>query len=994
MFNGSGDGVSGEATLERPLQTHGETHKVRCQEGESVDEHGRKQRSVYTPQTGCRGRGSVWGWNRIEGLGKAKKTGSAIWDAVADLPLSPAESQYRRMTFRCSFPLAVLLSLFVWALCPAPALARVFFSEILWPGSDLSASDEWLELSCIDQPETMSGYLLTSVNSSGQEVNVLRFPEGTVLQPLASLLVSHYPAASSRLAMEPQFVTSSLSLPNTKLKLRLYDAQGTLLDEADDGVGAPMAGSNASLPAFKASMERLMPLGSGSDPQQWKTSTDSQGLDAGASVYANPGYFLYSSFSSEPYIEQQSSSSEISSGSVYSSSDSSESSSSSGSSDSSFSSALNSLSPSISSSSESTSLSSSSSLISSISSNSSISSLLSAPLPTSLHISEILPDPVGSDDAEWVEIRNADTVDADLRGWTLREMHSKTAYTWTDSVIVPAGGYRAFRHSVTGVTLPQAGGEVQLQLGGVMRDSLVYPDLPENVSYGRPGTSFSSQPLCIPTEGAMDREGDWDAELQIQSGALQGEESVSLNTQVVPKTGSFDGAICHVSFGDGGLSDSCNPPSHTYDVGDAVLTVSITNYCGTTVTHSLSVSVSAQSSRSSARSSSSVSRSSSSQASSASSAAASSTPPIPPRHDPLMILDLLPNPEGKDAGHEWVTILNAGAESVPAQEIRMRVAGGSGQKTGQVSLPALGPHEAVKISGSSLPVSLTNEHADLQLLSTDEYILDTVSWATVKEKQIVGHPLSSIAAHVVNVVDGDTVDVEFFPDDLQGVPLEAKERIRLIGVNTPELHSDFATEKDNALKAKEFISTLLLNTKVELEFDTNIRDMYGRLLAYVSLADDRLLQKELVVGGYAVATKKFPHSRLDEFLSWITVEKTEEDFQQIYDQKMSSIKESLILTQPLQEQKYELYYPQKKYEKIPSNPTASPLVLSGKKSYSGSALPSLFADIVPQVQASGSSVTDAVQNADSSLGKAIIPLFLLGLACLTAAYLGKKRFLC
>ena len=56
-------------------------------------------------------------------------------------------------------------------------------------------------------------------------------------------------------------------------------------------------------------------------------------------------------------------------------------------------------------------------------------------------------------------------------------------------------------------------------------------------------------------------------------------------------------------------------------------------------------------------------------------------------------------------------------------------------------------------------------------------------------------------AKVKRVVDGDTLDVEI---DL-GFHLTLNERIRLIGVDTPETRTSDPVEKANGLKSKEFV---------------------------------------------------------------------------------------------------------------------------------------------------------------------------------------------
>src|SRR3954453_19477463 len=72
---------------------------------------------------------------------------------------------------------------------------------------------------------------------------------------------------------------------------------------------------------------------------------------------------------------------------------------------------------------------------------------------------------------------------------------------------------------------------------------------------------------------------------------------------------------------------------------------------------------------------------------------------------------------------------------------------------------------------------------------------------------------------VVKVVDGDTLDVER-PDG-------SVERVRIIGINTPESSECFSPDATNELER------LVGDRSVELVTDHSDRDQYGRLLRYV-----------------------------------------------------------------------------------------------------------------------------------------------------------------
>jgi len=100
------------------------------------------------------------------------------------------------------------------------------------------------------------------------------------------------------------------------------------------------------------------------------------------------------------------------------------------------------------------------------------------------------------------------------------------------------------------------------------------------------------------------------------------------------------------------------------------------------------------------------------------------------------------------------------------------------------------------------------------------------------------------------VYDGDTLRVR-----LAGQP---DERVRLIGVDAPELDDARERVRLMAFLAKRFTFTRLFRTTVELLPGPEKRDAYGRLLAFVRTADGEMFNETLVREGYAFAYLKFP----------------------------------------------------------------------------------------------------------------------------------------
>jgi micrococcal nuclease len=105
-------------------------------------------------------------------------------------------------------------------------------------------------------------------------------------------------------------------------------------------------------------------------------------------------------------------------------------------------------------------------------------------------------------------------------------------------------------------------------------------------------------------------------------------------------------------------------------------------------------------------------------------------------------------------------------------------------------------------------------------------------------------PAAPGAARVTRVVDGDTIEV-----DLAG----RAEKVRLLGIDTPETKHPTKPVQCFGKEASERTAALLpTGTDVHLERDTEERDDYGRLLAYVYRSSDGLfVNLALVQDGFA-----------------------------------------------------------------------------------------------------------------------------------------------
>jgi len=116
----------------------------------------------------------------------------------------------------------------------------------------------------------------------------------------------------------------------------------------------------------------------------------------------------------------------------------------------------------------------------------------------------------------------------------------------------------------------------------------------------------------------------------------------------------------------------------------------------------------------------------------------------------------------------------------------------------------------------------------------------------------LGKSYSYTDVYVKRAVDGDTL------------VLATGERVRLIGIDTPEMHESSKLHRDSkktnqdvktiiklGTRAYEFTKKLVEGKRVNLEFDVEKQDQYHRLLAYVYLKDGTFVNAEIVRQGYA-----------------------------------------------------------------------------------------------------------------------------------------------
>lgn len=105
---------------------------------------------------------------------------------------------------------------------------------------------------------------------------------------------------------------------------------------------------------------------------------------------------------------------------------------------------------------------------------------------------------------------------------------------------------------------------------------------------------------------------------------------------------------------------------------------------------------------------------------------------------------------------------------------------------------------------------------------------------------------------ITNVVDGDTIDVDI---DL-GFDITFSSRVRMAGIDTPELRTTNKAEKVLGLEAKDYLKKKLKDAKSIIIKTEKIdsSEKYGRILGWLYINGDTVsVNDHMINDGYAWA---------------------------------------------------------------------------------------------------------------------------------------------
>ena len=99
--------------------------------------------------------------------------------------------------------------------------------------------------------------------------------------------------------------------------------------------------------------------------------------------------------------------------------------------------------------------------------------------------------------------------------------------------------------------------------------------------------------------------------------------------------------------------------------------------------------------------------------------------------------------------------------------------------------------------------------------------------------------------NIIKVIDGDTVDVDI---DLGFGIWMKDERVRIMGIDTPESRTRNLEEKFYGLKSKEFLKDLLKDREVQLV--SHDKGKFGRILGELFIDDWSQSVNQMMIDGY------------------------------------------------------------------------------------------------------------------------------------------------
>ncbi|MBU1130773.1 lamin tail domain-containing protein [Patescibacteria group bacterium] len=334
-------------------------------------------------------------------------------------------------------------------------------------------------------------------------------------------------------------------------------------------------------------------------------------------------------------------------------------------------------------------------------------------------INEILPNPVGPDSAEFIELKNISYEVIDLLGWQLQDNSSKV-YSIEEgdfsSTEIAAGGYFVITKDISGISLNNSGGDkvILYQPDGNQLEVVEYASSAlEGKAYARKDSGEWVW-TAEPTAGSQNS--------FIANQPPEAKFTVSSAEFYIDDEAEFDGSASadpdggeityHWDFGDGSYGDEVKE-AHIYETGgtfNIILTVTDSAGLSDASTKQVIIKMPGE-----------IIISSSTQSS------------MPGDYSSITINEFLVNPSGSD-DFEWIEIFNNSSEPVDLSDLQLDDAEG-GSKPYQLSALAIEPFSYLVVNRADSKIALNNSSDSVRLLTVDGQIIQEVIYDGAKEGQ-------------------------------------------------------------------------------------------------------------------------------------------------------------------------------------------------------------------------------------------------------------------
>jgi len=320
-----------------------------------------------------------------------------------------------------------------------------------------------------------------------------------------------------------------------------------------------------------------------------------------------------------------------------------------------------------------------------------------------VYLNEILPNPKGGSDDEYIEIASSESGPVDLFGWRLKDGSKSKGYQFKEHIVLNSGEYFAIYHPDSKIALNNSNESVNLyNPQGEVVSSAAFDKSQKNASFNFDGENWKWSKYLTPG-----KENKFDSEPSVKITKPK-HAYKDLYTDFSAKTKDKETKKLRYAwdFGDGKKSYLAKT-SHKYlDTGKYTVTLTVDDDFQT-VEKSFVLAVKNY-----------------------------------PRPD-LEIEKIVPNPVGNDSDGEIVEIRNNSGKKIELQG--WKIASGSDDKiynhpiSGGISL---GPNETKTITREICKFSLNNQAGRIQLVMPDEKVIDEVGYA--KEKISEGEAYAKI----------------------------------------------------------------------------------------------------------------------------------------------------------------------------------------------------------------------------------------------------------